>query len=148
MNIHTYLKAEFKYKDDAVCCCKSCVRGAIEAGHVEFRDLKYILKDDKNVALVLVNGVKIKNYQMGMDDRTDVYSQRYETATDNAVYELMSRFVGGGDFSIYVLLPQDEKYTLKLNNLKNFILATKTKWDNLSSKTKELVEKLSTSELI
>ena len=46
------------------------------------------------------------------------------------------------------IVGNDEKYTLKLNNLKNFILATKTKWDNLSSKTKELVEKLSTSELI
>lgn len=129
-NVNKWLKE--KHLNAAQCQCFECFKKAVASAHVEFRDIKAY--NDKN----------IKNYE----DLSNFYTKRYSIATKHATNKLISRFVANEDFTLFVFLPSDTDYTLKLNYLRGYIDDTGMNWDGLQQSTRDRVLALSTGSLI
>lgn len=129
-NVNKWLKE--KHLNDAQCRCFECFKKAVASAHVEFRDIK------------AYNDKDIKNYE----DLSNFYTKRYSIATKHATNRLISRFVANQDFTLFVFLPSDTDYKLKLNYLRGYIDDTGMNWDGLEQSTRDRVLALSTGSLI
>ncbi|MCM1285356.1 MAG: S8 family serine peptidase [Acetobacter sp.] len=134
--MNPYLKEKSKSNGNP-CFCFVCFQGALKSGHVEFRDIKEFIIDE--------NRRRSTDYKA---DSTDFYPKRYNIGTKNAVNVLISRFLNKQDFTIFVFLPSNTDYTLKLNCLTKYVKETGTNWDALQQSTRDRVEKLSTGALV
>ena len=124
-------------KTNNLCKCINCFKNAVSAGRVEFRDLSKF-----------INSKKYNADNSSLDPKEDFYVKRYTIATKNATDKLLSRFLNNQDFTLFVFLPSDTSYTLKLNNLKGYMESTGMNWDGLQQSTRDRVTALSTSALI
>ena len=130
------LLLRYKYNKENICNCFYCFRQAVMSGNVEFRDIKLFQEEP------------IYYYKA---DHTNFYQERYEVATYHATDILISKFFENRDFSITTFAPTDTNYTLKLNNLKQYIISSGVKWNDLTADYSDLqarIEMLSTSDEI
>lgn len=118
------------------CKCFACFKKAVAAAHVEFRDMKEFTK-----------GTKDSGYK-AYDDNVNFYAKRFSIATKHATDTLISQFKNKKDFTLFVFLPSDTSYVLKLNYLRGYIDDTGMNWDGLQQSTRDRVLKLSTGSLI
>lgn len=113
----------------SVCKCFACFKKGVAAAHVEFRDIKRFTD---------------ANY----DDNVNFYAKRFSIATKHATDTLISQFKNKKDFTLFVFLPSDTSYVLKLNYLRGYVDDTGMNWDGLQQSTRDKVLKLSTGSLI
>ena len=133
--MNSFLK-ERNYKS-TVCKCFNCFKSAVTRGRVEFRDLSEFIESDKYDA-----------DNSNTDSSKDFYVKRYTIATKHATNKLMSRFVAGEGFTLFVFLPSDTSYKLKLNCLRQYVDDTSMDWDGLQPSTQERVLALSTGGVV
>lgn len=133
--MNSFLK-ERKYKS-TVCKCFNCFKSAVARGRVEFRDLSKFIESDK-----------YNEDNSDTDPDKDFYVKRYTIATKHATNKLMSRFVAGEGFTLFVFLPSDTSYKLKLNCLRQYVDDTSMDWDGLQPSTQERVLALSTGGVV
>jgi hypothetical protein len=134
----TTMNAYLKERTGNPCRCFNCFKQAVQSGHVEFRDVNHFMED--------ANG-NIANSAYKADNTT-FYPKRYTIGTAVAVNTMVTRFINQQDFTIFVFLPSDTNYTLKLNCLKQYVIDTGTNWDGLQQSTRDRVIALSTGALV
>lgn len=134
--LNPYLKEKDVSKGKP-CLCFDCFKGAVQSGHVEFRDIKEFMVSEDAQQETKYN-----------EDNINFYAKRYHIATKNAVDVLISRFLNKQDFTIFVFLPSNTEYVLKLNCLTKYVKETGTNWEGLQQSTRDKVEKLSTGGLV
>ncbi|MBO5019028.1 MAG: S8 family serine peptidase, partial [Clostridia bacterium] len=115
ITVEWYLR--YKNNKSAICTCYDCFRNAISTGHVEFRDIPNFHENDDTLFFE--------------PDNTDFYGQRYTVATKHATEKMILLLLTNKDFSIYAFAPE-EAYTLKLNNLKQYIIDSGVNWGSLT----------------
>lgn len=148
--LKTLLKEQDTYHSSYVnsttiklCQCYDCLKAAVAAGKVEFRDIsdKYVDSD-----------LDINNEYDG--DSTGFYAKRFEIGTKNAVSKLISRFNSKSSFSILTFLPDATEYpdyTLKLNGFIIYLEDVGFPFDELTEDDDDLldrIQQLSTSTII
>ena len=123
------------------CYCFDCFKQAVSTGHVEFRDVNKFTHDLNYEGEVI-------EYTPFKADKTSFYPKRYNIGSAHAVNMLISRFLNEQDFTVFVFLPNDTSYTLKLNCLRQYVDETGMNWDGLQPSTQERIIALSTGALV
>lgn len=136
-DMEIYLK--YKHNKNQICTCFYCFKSAVASGRVETID----------IANFIVNETDAFDW-----DKPDLYRERYTDGTRNATFKLIELFLDvDEDFSIttFIPMPPTYNYTLKLNNLKGYIIGAGVDWSKLETSRPDLtakIELLSTSEEI